>query len=80
MFHMSQTLNFALLNKNYKIEKIYNSSCKRRLLEMGILPGTIICVKNRACGGFPISILVKGYFLALSKNECELIEIRDIIE
>jgi Fe2+ transport system protein FeoA len=42
---------------------------RRRILEMGVTPGTDICVKGMAPLGDPMEILVKGYHLSLRKGE-----------
>ena len=48
---------------------------KRRLIEMGITPGTKITVLKRAPLGDPIEINVRGYELSLRKSDAEMIEI-----
>ena len=50
---------------------------RRRILEMGVTPGTDICVKGMAPLGDPMEILVKGYHLSLRKGEaaCILMEV-----
>lgn len=47
---------------------------KKRLLDMGIVPGTEIQLKKVAPLGDPVDILVKGYHLSLRKEEA-----RDIL-
>ncbi|MBS3918363.1 MAG: DtxR family transcriptional regulator [Deltaproteobacteria bacterium] len=47
---------------------------KKRLLDMGIVPGTEIQLKKVAPLGDPVDILVKGYHLSLRKGEA-----RDIL-
>ena len=47
----------------------------RRLMEMGVIPGTVIQVVKSAPFGDPIQIRVLGYSLALRKNEAASIEI-----
>jgi len=42
---------------------------RRRILEMGVTPGTKISVKGVAPLGDPIEVLVKGYRLSLRKEE-----------
>ncbi|MDD2283338.1 MAG: ferrous iron transport protein A [Eubacteriales bacterium] len=52
---------------------------RRRIMQMGVTPGTEICVKGVAPLGDPIEILVKGYRLSLRKDEAAdvLIEVMD---
>ncbi len=46
---------------------------KTRLLDMGIIPKTVVKVEKIAPMGDPIDILVKGYHLSLRKEEAEKI-------
>ncbi len=48
---------------------------QRRLLDMGITPGTAIKVEKFAPLGDPMEIKTKGFNLSLRKNEAENIEI-----
>jgi ferrous iron transport protein A len=47
----------------------------KRLMEMGITPGISVRVVKTAPLGCPIEIQVRGYHLALRKNEAEAIEV-----
>ena len=47
----------------------------KRLMEMGVIPGTEIQVVKSAPFGDPIQVRVLGYSLALRKNEASTIEI-----
>ncbi len=60
-----------------KILKLESSigSIRRRLMDMGIIPGEIIKVEKVAPMGDPIEITVKSYNLSLRKNEAKGIEI-----
>lgn len=46
-------------------------SLKKRLLDMGIVPGTEIQLEKVAPLGDPIDILIKGYHLSLRKEEAK---------
>jgi DtxR family Mn-dependent transcriptional regulator len=48
---------------------------KRRIIEMGVIPGSVIEVERIAPLGDPIDIKVKGYHLSLRKEDAEKIEI-----
>ena len=48
---------------------------RRRILEMGLTPGTPIRVRKIAPLGDPIEILVRGYALSLRKADAALVEI-----
>ncbi|MDR1887415.1 MAG: ferrous iron transport protein A [Prevotellaceae bacterium] len=46
---------------------------RRRLLDMGITPGTEITFKKVAPLGDPMEIMLRGYVLAIRKTEAEAI-------
>ncbi len=46
---------------------------KRRILEMGAVPGTEVVVERVAPFGDPIDVKLKGYHLSLRKEEAEKI-------
>lgn len=48
---------------------------RRRLMDMGVLPGELIKVEKVAPMGDPIEVTVKGYNLSLRKSEAKGIEI-----
>jgi Fe2+ transport system protein FeoA len=50
---------------------------RRRLLEMGITPGTTITVKKAAPMGDPIELLLRGYVLSLRLQDAEKITIEE---
>ena len=52
-----------------------NSSITRRLMEMGVIPGVSVEVVKTAPFGDPIEIRVRGYSLAIRKNEADSIEV-----
>ncbi len=51
------------------------SSVMRRLLEMGVIPGVAVQVVKMAPFGDPIEIRVRGYSLAMRRNEANAIEV-----
>lgn len=53
-----------------------NNRISKRLMEMGIIPGISIKVIKTAPFGDPIEIRVRGYNLAMRRNEAEAIEIK----
>jgi len=48
---------------------------RRRLLDMGVTPGTKVILRKIAPFGDPIEITIRGYELTLRKNEAALIEV-----
>lgn len=51
---------------------------RKRLAEMGILPGVTVQMKRRAPMGDPIAFQVRGYQLSLRKSDAEKISVRQI--
>jgi len=51
---------------------------RRRLLEMGITPRTMVTVKKTAPMGDPIELLLRGYVLSLRLADAEKITVQEI--
>ena len=51
---------------------------RRRLVDMGITPGTVILLRKLAPLGDPMEINLRGYELSLRKNEAEQVIIEKI--
>lgn len=51
---------------------------RRRLLDMGITPRTIITVKKVAPLGDPVELLLRGYVLTLRLEDAEKITIEEV--
>lgn len=51
------------------------AALRRRFIEMGIVKGESILLERRAPLGDPIEYFIKGYHLALRKEEAALIEV-----
>jgi len=51
---------------------------RRRFLEMGITPRTVITVKKAAPMGDPIELLLRGYVLTLRLEDAEKITIEEV--
>lgn len=64
------TLNELSPGNRGKVVRIgAKGSLRRRILDMGLVPGVEINVKGVAPLGDPIEILVRGYRLSLRKQE-----------
>lgn len=75
---MSKTTHLHLLRPGQRatITKINGASAlRRRFIEMGIVKGETILIERHAPLGDPIEYLVKGYHLALRKEEANQIEV-----
>ena len=51
---------------------------RRRLLDMGITPRTIITVKKAAPMGDPIELLLRGYVLTLRLEDADRIVVEEV--
>jgi len=57
-----------------KVKKVLGEgNLKRKLLDMGIIPGVLVEVVKLAPLGDPIEIKIKGYNLSLRKDEASQI-------
>lgn len=50
---------------------------RRRLLDMGITPGTVVAIRKSAPMGDPIELLLRGYSLAIRLEDAEKITVED---
>ncbi|NLU46103.1 MAG: ferrous iron transport protein A [Euryarchaeota archaeon] len=48
---------------------------RRRLLDMGLIRGTVVTAVKRAPLGDPLELRIRGYELSLRKAEAEAVEI-----
>ncbi len=46
---------------------------RRRLLDMGVTPGTTVYLRKKAPLGDPLEITIRGYELTLRKTEARLV-------
>lgn len=51
------------------------SALRRRFVEMGIVKGETILIERNAPLGDPVEYFIKGYHLALRKEEATLIDV-----
>ena len=52
-----------------------SGAIKRRVFDMGITPGTEMCVRKIAPLGDPIELTLRGYELSLRKSEAAMIAV-----
>lgn len=75
---MSESTPLHLLSPGQKavIARVNGTSAlRRRFIEMGIIKGETILIERNAPLGDPIEYFIKGYHLALRKEEAALIEV-----
>lgn len=56
-----------------------NNAITKRLMEMGVVPGVSVRVVKSAPFGDPLEIRVRGYHLAMRKNEADAIEVSEAV-
>lgn len=73
------TLDTLLPSKSGKIIQVHGEGLlRRRLLEMGLTPNTIVKVRKVAPMGDPIEIYLRSYVLTIRKEDARMIEIEEI--
>jgi ferrous iron transport protein A len=50
---------------------------RRRLLDLGLIPGTLVTARRRSPSGDPTAFSIRGTILALRSEETNLIEIEE---
>ena len=70
------TLNKLEIGKSASVVAVHGQGVvSKRLMEMGVVPGTAIKVIKAAPFDDPIEIRVRGYSLAVRRNEAESVEV-----
>jgi len=73
---MSKFLSDLLPGETGVVKKVLGQNMiKRRIVDMGVVAGTVIEVQKFAPLGDPMEIKVKGFNLSLRKNEAAMIEL-----
>ncbi len=68
------TLDRLEVGKTAKIAKVGGEGALRcRLLDMGLIPGTVVTVVKIAPLGDPIELSLRGYQLSIRKDDAEKI-------
>ncbi|MCI7530615.1 MAG: FeoA family protein [Eubacteriales bacterium] len=70
------TLDEVKINQNAVITKVGGEGALRgRLLDMGLIPKTVVSVIKFAPMGDPIEIRLRGYELTIRKDDAAMIEV-----
>lgn len=78
---MSHSLNFLLPGEKALVKTVLDQGIlRRRMMDMGLVPGAEVEVIRSAPWGGPMQIRVKGYYLAMRRTECEKIIVERIDE
>lgn len=76
--NQNRTLASLLNGEKAKVSSVLGTGAiTRRLMEMGIVPGEMIRVVKSAPFGDPMEIKIRGYHLAVRRNEARMIEMGD---
>ncbi|RMF60522.1 MAG: hypothetical protein D6743_14835, partial [Calditrichaeota bacterium] len=62
------------------IARSYRGQQRRRLMDLGVIPGTVITVEMRSASGDPTAYNIRGATIALRRSQAEKIYIRRIEE
>ena len=74
------TLDTLLPGKSGTVLKVNGKGLlRRRLLEMGITPNTVVKVRKVAPMGDPIELYLRSYVLTIRKEDARMIEIEEIV-
>lgn len=74
---MEHELSELLPGAKAKVQRLVGSGAlQRRMMDMGIVPGVEIEVVRRAPWGGPLQLRLKGYYLAMRRQECTKIMVR----
>lgn len=73
------TLASGKVGSTYRINKLNGTrEMKRRFLNMGVIPGEKVTIKNVGLMGDPMEISIQGYLLSLRKNEIQSIIVEEV--
>ena len=70
-------LSEASIGKTYQVERIEGSGfIRRRIIDMGLVPGMKVKIVGTAPLGDPINLVAKGYNLTIRKNEASMVIVK----
>lgn len=73
---MERFLGDLKLGERACVESIQGGGAiRRRMMDMGIVPGVELEVVRRAPFGGPLQVRLKGYYLAMRRGECAKIAV-----
>ena len=65
-------------NREYKVTQVLDGDLKRRLLDMGFVPGSKLKVVCKAPFGGTILICLRGFNIALRENATDFIMVEAV--
>jgi Fe2+ transport system protein FeoA len=74
-----KTLNDLTVGQKAVIRRIKgNAVLRKRLLVMGVVPGTEVVIENVAPLGDPVDVALKGFHLSLRREEAQNIDVEAV--
>lgn len=71
---VDKTLNMLEIGEKARVIQVKgDGSFRKRLLDMGMVPGTVLSVTKKAPLGDPVDFKLKGYNLSLRKKEAKMV-------
>jgi ferrous iron transport protein A len=78
---IDKTLNMLDIGQRARVIQVKGKgSSRKRLLDMGMVPGTVLSVIKKAPLGDPVDFKLKGYNLSLRKQEAEMVIVEALEE
>ena len=75
---LNMTLDKCPVGKEYRITAVTGEGAlRRRLLDMGITPRTVVMIRKVAPMGDPIEIHLRGYELTIRIDDAKKIEVEE---
>ena len=72
-------LSEANVGLEYRVvDVVTDGYVKKRILDMGLLPGSIVKIVRTAPLGDPLEILVKGFPLTIRRSEAKCILVEEV--
>lgn len=72
------SLTDVKVNHEYRITYVNHGALRRRLLDMGFVPGTTIKIKGKAPFGGTVLLCLRGFDIALRKNATDSIMVEAV--
>jgi len=74
------SLKAGQLGEIIAISRACHGQQRRRLMDLGVLPGTEISVEMESLGGDPIAYFIRGTTIALRRNQAQMIHVKPLAE
>ncbi len=72
-------LNYLKIGKSARIKAVGGEGAlRRRLLDMGLTPNTIVNLRKTAPMGDPMEIKLRGYILTIRREDAEKIIVEEV--